>query len=633
MAVTTTQTNKPFNPRGNDQSPLAFNRAKLFSGKALDFDGVNDKVTGTASILPTGANAFSTCFYVNKDADTNGEMVFWGTRSVNQANGVMLTTGKKVLHTFFGSDLTGNVDIEISKWYFVAVTFDGTTRSIYVNGQLDASDTPSNVNVTGTSYQLGYGGAYYHNGELANAKVFNTALTAAQVADLYNTPEKVVPTGVDNTALKLWLPMQEGAGTTAYDGSGNGNHGTISGATYTHGIGAPVSQTAVIDWNKGQNLYAYSEQFDESSYWSYTQIHAVDSTDNEAPDGSLTADKIIANTNTAFHHIGKGVTGITNGVSYRFSVWAKSAGHDYILINTAGGSASGNAGPIVNLTDGSIAGSLNGEDYDATITDAGNGWYKVEYDFTSSGTTINIDYNQLPSASVAAYAGDNTKGVFLWGASLRPASSGSTYVRTGATAQTTPVLLPAGLTTGRDITGVNLFENVRKQGALNLDGNSWAEVHDNASLDMTTTATMEVWINADELDNTSQHIFVKSSQSSWTNNYGRYVLRAGENNVNWWFDDYASNSKVYAISLSGWNHLAVTKDGTAEKLYINGALVDTKTGAATFTASTFPLLIGSRTAYEEFFKNQIAQPRIYNRALTAAEVQKNYNAGKNTYTN
>ena len=241
MGVTTTN-NKPLNPRGNDQSPLAFNRAKLYSGKALSFDGVNDKITGTASVLPTGANAFSTCFYVNKDADTNGEMVFWGTRSVNQANGVMLTTGKKVLHTFFGSDLTGNVDIEISKWYFVAVTFDGTTRSIYVNGQLDASDTPSNVNVTGTSYQLGYGGAYYHNGELANAKVFNVALTAAQVADLYNNPEKVVPTGVDNTALKLWLPMQEGAGTTAYDGSGN----NLGSEEVTNGDFATDS-----DWTKG----------------------------------------------------------------------------------------------------------------------------------------------------------------------------------------------------------------------------------------------------------------------------------------------------------------------------------------------------------------------------------------------
>ena len=106
--------------------------------------------------------------------------------------------------------------------------------------------------------------------QMSSVKLFNTALTAAQVADLYNNPEKVVPTGVDNTALKLWLPMQEGAGTTAYDGSGNGNHGTISGATYTHGVGAPVAQTAVIDWNKGTNLVVYSEQFD-MRHWTKVQ--------------------------------------------------------------------------------------------------------------------------------------------------------------------------------------------------------------------------------------------------------------------------------------------------------------------------------------------------------------------------
>ena len=72
--------------------------------------------------------------------------------------------------------------------------------------------------------------------------------------------------------------------------------------------------------------------------------------------------------------------------------------------------------------------------------------------------------------------------IFFWGFHLDfDSSTAGPYVRTGATAQTSDVLLPAGLTTGRDITGVNLFENVRKQGALNLDGNSWAEVHDNAS--------------------------------------------------------------------------------------------------------------------------------------------------------
>ena len=54
------------------------------------------------------------------------------------------------------------------------------------------------------------------------------------MADLYNNPEKIVPTGVSNDALKLWLPMQEGAGTTAYDGSGNGNHGSSERSELAH---------------------------------------------------------------------------------------------------------------------------------------------------------------------------------------------------------------------------------------------------------------------------------------------------------------------------------------------------------------------------------------------------------------
>jgi len=183
---------------------------------------------------------------------------------------------------------------------------------------------------------------------------------------------------------------------------------------------------------------------------------------------------------------------------------------------------------------------------------------------------------------------------------------------------------------------VNLFENVRKQGALNLDGNSWAEVHDNASLDITSAISLECWIKSgNELDSVYDHIFVKqSSDSSWGPPYGRYVLRFRESNIQWWFDS-VSNATDYSVALTGWNHLVLTKNGTSEVLYLNGVQVDTNTGAATITASAYSLLIGSRTAHSaaEMIDNQIAQPRIYNRALTAEEVERNYNAGKNIYTN
>ena len=68
MGVTTTQTNKPLNPRGNDQSPLAYNRAKLFSGKALDFDGVNDYID--ISTFSMSGQDGSFCFYYEQDANS-----------------------------------------------------------------------------------------------------------------------------------------------------------------------------------------------------------------------------------------------------------------------------------------------------------------------------------------------------------------------------------------------------------------------------------------------------------------------------------------------------------------------------------------------------------------------------------
>jgi hypothetical protein len=52
MATTTTTTNKPLNPRAQDLSPKGYNRANIFSGKALDFDGVNDEVTINRNALP-----------------------------------------------------------------------------------------------------------------------------------------------------------------------------------------------------------------------------------------------------------------------------------------------------------------------------------------------------------------------------------------------------------------------------------------------------------------------------------------------------------------------------------------------------------------------------------------------------
>ena len=278
MAVGFSNTNKPINPRGNDASPKGYNRASLYSGKALDFDGVNDEVDlGTQSFITESGFSIST--YLNLD-DNSEHYIF----STGYSNADSLLFYSASSSTTFGvswydgssATLSTAVDYTIGEWFHALITYDGTTLKIYKNGVEVVSEAFAIDNIASGVYEIGWASpraksTAYLQGKVGGFKIFNTALTAAQVADLYNNPEKVVPTGVANTALKLWLPMQEGAGTTAYDGSGNGNHGTISGATYTHGIGAPVSQTAVIDWNKGTNIISRSE-FAEHANWGTMQF-------------------------------------------------------------------------------------------------------------------------------------------------------------------------------------------------------------------------------------------------------------------------------------------------------------------------------------------------------------------------
>ena len=82
-------------------------------------------------------------------------------------------------------------------------------------------------------------------------------------------------------------------------------------------------------------------------------------------------------------------------------------------------------------------------------------------------------------------------------------------------------------------------------------------------------------------------------------------------------------------------HVVGVYDGSNVYIYINGSLSNSKTTViASLKTSNDPLEIGryNYTSGNEL-PGAIAQPRIYNRALTAEEVQRNYNAGKNTYTN
>jgi hypothetical protein len=598
MGVTTNLINKPFNPRGNDQSPKGYNRASLFSGKALDFDGVNDyiDVPYLDSLANTGVSStFS--FYFNADALT-GNMVFAEQRKDASNRYVVWYDHANPQIQLYINSVSYSVSFpltETGRWFYFTGVVDGSTAKMYINGKLIGSTSyvPFESNV---DFYLGtYNGAsdFFYNGKMTNAKIFNTALTAAQVADLYNNPEKVVPTGLESN-LKLWLPMMEGAGTTAYDGSGNGNHGTISGATYVNGVGAPVAQSAVMDWNKGSNKLINSS--DLTTSWSLNET-TIDS-GYSAPDGSNTAFKITKNVGAVSPYAVQ--SSVTEGDDYR-AIYARTTSGTGTANLLAYGANTNN---LFTITEEWQKFSIDA----VTTATAETNFYLVDFRFSSSLDEI-----------------------ILWAPHC--ADSESVYIPTIATAQTSEVLLPQGLTTGRDITGVNLFENVRKQGALNLDGNSWAEVHDNASLDITSAITLEAWAYVPDdasnkilLSKWSPYATAKRSYLLFLNNSENVyfgISLDGQNSVN------LVTSSTYRDS---WFHFVATYDGANMKIYANGTEVTSQAQTGSIYNGTFQLEIGRHQGeLSAIYPNQIAQPRIYNRALTASEVLQNYNSGKNTY--
>ena len=618
MAVQTTLVNKPLNPRGNDQSPLAYNRAKLFSGKALDFDGVNDRLDG-GSIDALGTGDFSYSVYFNPD----GFSTYHGLFAIGTIYNFGLLTRQTTGEVYVYSATTGDIDsgyfLKDDEWKHITFVRSGTSHKFYIDGVLFSDITDTAFSVVAGVYKIGHVTSYFANGQYSNARLFNTALTAAQVADLYNNPEKIVPTGVDNDALKLWLPMQEGAGTTAYDGSGNGNHGAVSGASWLHGIGAPVAQTAVIDWNKSHNYIDKSEEFETTS-WTENRLVTITDDSFIAPDGSATATEIVETTANDTHFLAQTLS-VTAG-DYFISAYVKKRDYDWIQLST-GGDTSRYAN--FNISTGAT-GTASGIT-DLIIQDKGNGWYRIGGKITTSATAFNYFITLIQSnvsSRFQTYTGTD-KGQYIWGAQATKSSTLQPYLRNiGTSAITSDVLLPAGLTTGRDITGVNLFENVRKQGALNLDGNSWAEVHDNASFDL-KHLSLECWFNADTT------ITGDGLLGQWASNQGYLLFASTGSNFAFYIDTQSVN---YFSVLTGWNHIVGVYNGAKIQLYINGTKEAESNRTIDPTLTSAPIEIGRfGESVGTQYGSQIAQPRIYNRALTAEEVLRNYNSGKNTYKN
>lgn len=199
-----------------------------------------------------------------------------------------------------------------------------------------------------------------------------------------------------------------------------GNH-----ATQATSANRPVVSARV-------NLLTKTEDF-SSSDWQKSGVTVTLNADT-VPNSSITLNKVVETATTAVRYLYENNSSLTtSGVTYILSAIAKYAGR-YLTLEISN-AISGNAFVFFDLQAGVVsqAAAVAGTGFStpiATITDVGNGCYRVVLSATKTNTSggvesfISLSNSATGASDGVSYLGNGVSGAYIGGADLRVANQG-----------------------------------------------------------------------------------------------------------------------------------------------------------------------------------------------------------------
>jgi uncharacterized repeat protein (TIGR01451 family) len=720
-------------------------------GNALSFNGTSSRVTiADASSLDLMNGLTLEAWVqpsvtlsgwrsiVTKDVDRYYLMASSNPQNRPAVGGTFGTTNQNVF---------GTAGLAVNTWTHVAATYDRTTIQLYVNGVQVASGAQTAAISTSNAVLAIGANSYgeYFNGLIDEVRIYNRALTAAEIQADMATPlggggTLISDLTVNKTHAGSFTQGQTGANytLTARNVGSAATTGTVTvsdtlptgvtassagGIGWACTLGPPVSCTRSDALPAGGSYPAITLTVNVASNAPASVTNTatvsgggeVNTANNSASDvtainGSATPDLTVTKT-----HAGSFTQGQT-GASYTVTVSNAGTGattgtvavSDALPTGLTASSAGGlgwacTVGPPVSCTRNDAVGA--GSSYPAitlTVNVASNAPASVTNTVTVSGggevNTANSSASDVtaitsvpdtqpptapPSASATASgpqitvswtAATDNVGVTAYHIERCPGASCSNFAEVGSTASLSYVdsglaastsysyrvragdaagllgpyspsatattgALPSGLvgaysfdeglgTTAGDgsgngntgtLSGATWTTAGKYGNALSFNGtSSRVTIADALSLDLTDAMTLEAWVRPS--------VQPSNWRSVITKDVDRYYLMASSNSQNrpavgGTFN--TTNQNVFGgsrLAANTWAHLAATYDRTTIRLYVNGVQVATAAQTAAISTSTGLLAIGANF-YGEYFNGLIDEVRIYNRALTAAEIQ------------
>ena len=630
--------------QGNSNATL-FNGPTFSLNGYLNFDGVNDYLITNTSLNsklspPTTSTVISFfCWIYLQD---NGVIISEQGTTIPDSNWfdsqIELVSGTLRFsvwpYSFGTSKITSSISTPLNNWYYIGLTYDGTTLRAYVNGSLAGSSTYARQtpSASGLYYTIGYGSitnqgdGTYAKLKLGDFHVYNIALSHQQIFNNYNTTKNdYIYTG----SMSIWIDANDPA---SFSG---GPISDLSGNNYTHTLTAGATSSTIFGF----------KSFDCS-------------TDNK---------RVVVN--------GTGPTLPTTG--YTYVTWARiisSSASFRTLIYTNSPKYTPITIPNGTNTLGYWDTAFRSSGYD--ISSSVDVWVQYSVVGDNSSQTFYINGSQVGS-SISFGAGGTTHwglgnndivvqpfgyvgNMMLYNRKLTQIEIKQNYdalknvYKNGDFVVNNLILYynPASLLSypGSGTAVSNLVSNSLNGTMSNVTHNqtyftfngssSTIATADSASLEPGSgDFTVEVWINHSVISGASRCVLSKTdggNSADW--GYGIRTSSAGTTYMEIGNGTNTITSPSYTVTTNTWYQIVGVCNNTSNliTLYING--VSQGSNANSFSSiknTTSSLSIGSFNnnigGFGQWVNGKIGIVRLYNSALSSSDVSKNFEANRNIY--
>ena len=574
-------------------------------GRALSFDGVNDWVTVAdandldvtttmtveAWVFPTATtNAWRTT--LAKEQSSGLSYAMMANSSSGRPFGVIDTGGEQLAQ--------GPAGLPVNAWSHLTATYDGSALRLYVNGTL-VTTTPAIGSIIASGSPLRFGGnsglGEWFQGRLDDIRIYNRTLSASEIQTDMNTPAGQ-PAPTDTT------PPSAPGNLTAT--------GQLGGVR--------------LNWSASTDNVGVTEY----------RVHRSTTTGFTPSAANLVAS--VAGSTTTYTD-----SGLAAGTYHYVVVAADAAGNTASSAQASGTALADTTAPTVSLTSPTAGATVSGVVSVAATASDDVGVQSVQfkldganlgapdttapYSFSWDTRTTSTAPHSLTAVAVDA-AGNQTTSTAVSVSVNNPTGTAGLVAAYGfEEASGTTTADQTGLGHTGTLSGPTRSTLGKFGRALSFDGvNDWVTVADANDLDVTTTMTVEAWVFPTTSNNVWRTAVAKELGSGLS-----YAMMARSSAggrpygvISTPNEQLAQGSAALAVNT--WSHLSATYDGSALRLYVNGTLVATTPAIGSIAISGSPLRFGGNSGLGEWFQGRLDDIRIYNRTLSASEIQTDMNA-------